>query len=89
MLVHPNFEPRVTTKFKASRETTSINKPLISKDEEPDCSILLSGTSLMRNIARRAKIIEKIKIHLQPIYVAIAPPAKEQTPEPPQEPMDQ
>ena len=33
--------------------------------------------------------MEKIKIHFQPKYVAMAPPAKEHTPEPPQDPIDQ
>ena len=43
----------------------------------------------IRIIPITAKIIEKMKIHLHPRDVAIAPPANEAKPEPPQEPIDQ
>ncbi|MNJ69212.1 hypothetical protein D3C77_655370 [compost metagenome] len=75
--------------FSANMVIMKTNSPLISNLELPVCFALLSGVSLINHNARKAKIMEKMKIHFHPIYVAIAPPNNEHTPEPPQEPMDQ
>src|SRR5690625_5226795 len=88
-LVQPKSAPRVMTRLRATIAMMKTINPLTSNLDSLVLSTLLSDTSLIIHIAKTAKTIEKIKIHRQPIYVAIAPPANEQTPEPPQDPIDQ
>src|SRR5699024_3763542 len=52
-------------------------------------SDLVSGVPFINNIATKAIIIDKIKIHLQPIKVETIPPNNDAKPDPPQEPIDQ
>ncbi|SCT46168.1 Uncharacterised protein [Staphylococcus aureus] len=77
------------TTFKLSNITTRTISPATSNLCVLVTSDFVSGVPLMSNIESTATIIEKMKIHLQPIVVATAPPKSEQIPLPPQEPIDQ
>ena len=91
MLVQPSLEPCVIIIFKLTIEIINTINPAKSNFlVEDEVITFVSGVPFIKNIERNsAKTMENTKIQRQPIEEAIAPPTKEQSPVPPQEPIPQ
>ena len=90
MLVQPSLEPCVIIIFKLTIEIINTINPAKSNFLVEDEAItFVSGVPFIKNIENSEKTMENTKIQRQPIEEAIAPPTKEQSPVPPQEPIAQ
>src|SRR5699024_7335803 len=85
----PNVQLCVITTLILNIITTKRISPVKSNFKFVVLSDFVSGVPFINNIAISATMIDKIKIHLQPIKVETIPPNKDAKPEPPHEPIDQ
>src|SRR5690348_4292516 len=88
-LNHPRVEPWVMITLMATIAITNAVRPPKSKRERLGDSIRLSGVPQISATLINATTMENTNIQRQPREAAMAPPANEDTPPPPHEPMDQ
>src|SRR5437867_2148050 len=86
---HPRASPCPMTIFKATMAMMNARKPNQSNRGRSAVVTLFSGVSLSRKALTAATAIDIQKIHRHLREDATRPPKSAQSPEPPQEPMDQ